>query len=648
MDPPTSSNNILSGVLSYFSSSSTPEMGLKLLANQEILKINNGINEIFAVRNDGKGSAHLEAPCLVVVGTQSSGKSTFLNKITNRKILPTGSSMVTRTPLQMNLINHPTEDKIEIGNCKNGISTIEMTMKLSTPMTNQECDKIREEIEKQTKILAGNNFGISFQPIIVKIYSPSVPNLSLIDLPGLTCVAQTDRGQPLDTPEKIQELVGSYIKSERTIILAVVAARPDLEADLALGVIKKYDPHYQRTIGVITKTDLMNKDDDISKYLSGTISGNLQTKFGYFAVHNKTSTDTEKSGLQDSFIEEKKYFASHPVYSKIKEQDRLGVPNLVQHLSGILTEHVRKFLPEVNQELIKMQQDVDHKLSALGSSLPADLESKMTIVNTLINNLCKQFIASLEEEGHALNIGRHIKDTFVEFRNVVQRIEPFNTKEYPDEYIVSVIRNCEGNHMPYSVPPIKVMERCLRDPTHRPFQLLKEPSIICLQKIYARLLTLITNLLTQDDIARFPKLATRIRDEILTLFNSCQKECLAMIEYEIKKDENYIWTDDAGFFKDLVETKGATDAKTIRPLLSRYFNTVKYIIEHGIPKLIMLLFVQKIEDSISSILFDKLMSRTTTISDLLQEAGEVAEKRRLYESQRVKIASARKIIDSAL
>ena len=64
--------------------------------------------------------------------------------------------------------------------------------------------------------------------------------------------------------------------------MGVLPARCDIEVDSALELIKQYDPKGERTIGILTKIDLMNENSDISNYLTNDISNDLKLHYGYF------------------------------------------------------------------------------------------------------------------------------------------------------------------------------------------------------------------------------------------------------------------------------------------------------------------------------------------------------------------------------
>ena len=94
----------------------------------------------------------------------------------------------------------------------------------------------------------------------IRIHSPHVLNLTLVDLPGLTKVAVGD--QPEDIEYQIREMILSYIRPENTIILAVTPANQDLANSDALKLARMVDKNGDRTIGVITKLDLMDQGTD--------------------------------------------------------------------------------------------------------------------------------------------------------------------------------------------------------------------------------------------------------------------------------------------------------------------------------------------------------------------------------------------------
>ena len=116
-------------------------------------------------------------------------------------------------------------------------------------------NKIRAEIVRDTEAKTGRNAGISPQPINLRIFSPNVLTLTLVDLPGLTKVPVGD--QPKDIEKQIKDMLLKYISRPACIILAVTAANTDLANSDGLKLAREVDPEGTRTIGVLTKVDLM-------------------------------------------------------------------------------------------------------------------------------------------------------------------------------------------------------------------------------------------------------------------------------------------------------------------------------------------------------------------------------------------------------
>jgi dynamin 1-like protein len=129
----------------------------------------------------------------VVVGSQSAGKSSVLENIVGRDFLPRGSGIVTRRPLILQLINVPqneAEETLDAGYRNPTAASRDEWAEFHHIPNRRFTDfgDVKREIENETSRVAGSNKGINRQPINLKIYSPHVLNLTLVDLPGLTKV----------------------------------------------------------------------------------------------------------------------------------------------------------------------------------------------------------------------------------------------------------------------------------------------------------------------------------------------------------------------------------------------------------------------------------------------------------------------------
>ena len=611
------------------------------LATPQILEIGNVLNAIVENINSDDNSIErkmkLETPKVVVVGTQSSGKSSVLNGILALDMLPIGRNMVTRTPLHLQLIQTSPDSEmvVEFGSYQEGKWSIEKLLKLSRPEPSLiEINNIRDEIERQTIKRAGKGMGISFKEIIMKFYSPNVPNLSLIDLPGLTMVACTDKGQPKDIKDQIRALVSKYIEPEKSLVLAVMSARTDLETDMALDLIKEYDPKGERTIGVLTKVDLMNTESDISDYLYNNVSIDLRLKYGYYAVRNRSNSEmiamTHKQGLE----REDEYFNTHQVYGKLDDetQKRLGISNLGGSLSQILIEHIRKSLPELLATLKEMQMEMEKVVKTMGTSIPDDDDSKAAYLNGIINNFSDQFINSLEKRGSIINVGRRLRDHFITFRDEISTVNPFDGPEYDIEYYNNVIRNCEGNHMSLYSLPIEAPEYCLRDNDRKPFWKLLRPALGCLQNVSTDLRQLVEEVIVYQHLDRFPRLSNKLRELINNdIIGPAESMTRGKLNELIQAEEGYIWTHNPKFneeLKEIASRNNNDNADLLRQIVIKYYTVIREVAEHNIPKTVMLFLVREVEKT----LYNTLFINSTNLVEALHEKPEEEEKRQKYKN----------------
>ena len=642
----------LNTVYNWFSQDKNSS-SIKQLSDNQILHIANDINGLFSETNLVELKPELSLPKLVVVGTQSSGKSSVLNNIMAMDILPTGKNMCTRTPLDIRLHQLNPEDYkdgwIEFGNYTQEGWIIEKKVSIQSPIPEeQEIKTIRDFISKKTVEIAGQGMNISHTPIILNIYSPTVPNLSLVDLPGLTMVACVDKGQPKDIKERIEELVVSYIKQEKTIVLAVMQARSDLETDIGLALIKKHEMA-NRIVGVLTKPDLMNHETHIGEYLTNNISKSLMLTYGYYVVKNRGSN--QQIDVLKGIQLEKEYFTTHSEYKKAIYKDRTGTYNLTHNLSKILITSLTETLPFVMTELALLETKLNQKLENMGHEIPETKEGKLTFMNKYISNFYYKFMDSIESRGNVLNTGKLIKDTFINYRTELYNIKPFhNEKIYNADYFQNVIASFEGNHMSFHIPPIQILEACMTDSRNRPVYTLQNKSLKCVDSICELLINLIRNIIMEEEFSQFPQLAAYIMSAIIDEIISKSKETTKhRINKFLENEHDYIWTDDKEFL-DILEkmTKSKFDTKDIVEFLEGYFKSIKSIVTHSIPKIIMTGIVREIENTSLSLLLHHIVKDDKI--HLLKQDEEVEKQRLYYTDQRNRVltikASFQKIKNS--
>lgn len=208
----------------------------------------------------------IQLPQIVVVGLQSSGKSSVLESIVGKDFLPRGKDIVTRCPLILQLIhvkdpkvkqedkvNSPNSSMIQriSGQVQATLSHLNSIPYLQTSQEYAEFlhqpgkpytdfGEVRKEIERETERRTGGSKKITAEPIRLKIFSNKVVDLTLIDLPGIAKIPVGE--QPPDIEAQIRKMIITYIDNPNSIILAVIAANADLATSDALKLAREHDP----------------------------------------------------------------------------------------------------------------------------------------------------------------------------------------------------------------------------------------------------------------------------------------------------------------------------------------------------------------------------------------------------------------------
>ncbi|KAB1259862.1 Dynamin-2 [Camelus dromedarius] len=254
-------------------------------------------------------------------------------------------------------------------------------------------DEVRQEIETETDRVTGTNKGISPVPINLRVYSPHVLNLTLIDLPGITKVPVGD--QPPDIEYQIKDMILQFISRESSLILAVTPANMDLANSDALKLAKEVDPQGLRTIGVITKLDLMDEGTDARDVLENKL---LPLRRGYIGVVNRSQKDIEgKKDIRAALAAERKFFLSHPAYRHMA--DRMGTPHLQKTLNQQLTNHIRESLPALRSKLQSQLLSLEKEVEEYKNFRPDDPTRKTKALLQMVQQFGVDFEKRIEGSG---------------------------------------------------------------------------------------------------------------------------------------------------------------------------------------------------------------------------------------------------------
>ncbi|XP_028313429.1 dynamin-2-like isoform X6 [Gouania willdenowi] len=507
-------------------------------------------------------SCNLDLPQIAVVGGQSAGKSSVLENFVGRDFLPRGSGIVTRRPLILQLVNSNAE-YAEFLHCK-GRKFVDF-------------DEVRLEIEAETDRLTGSNKGISPIPINLRVCSPNVLNLTLIDLPGMTKVAIGD--QPHDIEHQIRDMILQFITKESCLILAVTPANSDLANSDALKIAKEVDPQGLRTVGVITKLDLMDEGTDARDILENKL---LPLRRGYIGVVNRSQKDIDgKKDIRAALAAERKFFLSHPGYRHIAE--RMGTSHLQKTLNQQLTNHIRDTLPGLRSKLQSQLLSLEKEVEEYKNYRPDDPSRKTKALLQMVQQFGVDFEKCIEGSGDQVDTsnlsgGAKINRIFHErFPFELVKME-FDEKELRKE-ISYAIKNIHGVRTGLFTPDL-AFEAIVKKQIIK----LKEPCLKCIDLVIQELINTVRQ--CTNKLGSYPRLREET-ERIVTTYvrerdSKTKDQVLQLIDIEL----SYINTnheDFIGFANAQQRTAANATKKRVMPnqVIRRGWLTINISIMKG-------------------------------------------------------------------
>uniref|UniRef100_A0A8C1UDL3 Dynamin-1-like protein n=1 Tax=Cyprinus carpio TaxID=7962 RepID=A0A8C1UDL3_CYPCA len=620
---------------------------------ETLIPIINRLQEVFLT----VGSEIIQLPQIIVVGSQSSGKSSVLESLVGRDFLPRGSGIVTRRPLVLQLVTVPPLEERRKQDNGNSLRAF-LFAQIFTDFS-----EIRKEIEEETDRCT-NNKGISPEPINLKIYSPNVLSLTLVDLPGITKVPVGD--QPEDIETQVREMILSYISNPNSLILCVSPANSDLATSDALKLAREVDADGRRTLLVVSKLDLMDAGTDALEVLLGRI---IPVRLGIIGVVNRSQHDlnTQKS-LADSCKDEQVFLQRH--YPSLAS--RCGSRYLARTLSRLLMHHIRDCLPELKTRVTVLTAQYQSRLNSYGQPVEDHSATLLQIVTKFASDYCNTI------EGTARHIqtselcgGARICYIFHEtFGRTLQSIDPLGGLNELD--VLTAIRNATGPRPALFVPEVS-FELLVKKQIKR----LEEPSLRCVELVHEELQRIIQHCsaYSTQELLRFPKLHDSIVEVVTSLLRKRLPITNEMVHNLVAIELAYINTKHPDFTDaaqvsasvnsqqvlnlslisvcfifsftgggwgwrtkapcwDLgavpasrkLSTREQRDCEVIQQLIKCYFLIVRKSIQDSVPKTVMHFLVNFVKEHLQSELVGQLYKQPL-LQELLIESQETAQQR---------------------
>ncbi|KAJ2967000.1 hypothetical protein NQ176_g9880 [Zarea fungicola] len=334
------------------------------------------LNQIEKIRANGVGDL-VPLPQLVVCGDQSAGKSSVLEGIT-RIPFPRQEGLCTRFPTEIILRNTTAKSTTITASIRPHASRPEKAQEplLAYRKVVQDMAQLPSITQEVSKLMNIRGYteesdSISFAPdaLRIEISGPIGLHLSVVDLPGLISVANEEQSE--EDVDAVYEMVNTYLQSSRTIILAVLQASNDMANQAIIKLARKHDPEGQRTVGIITKADLINEGAESRIALVARNEDTIKLKLGFFLLKNPSPVELEAGiSVETRSRRELQFFASPAWKRQSLDMDRVGADKLRTFLQDLLDKHIERELPKVLCEIENTLNAKEEELKALGSARP--------------------------------------------------------------------------------------------------------------------------------------------------------------------------------------------------------------------------------------------------------------------------------------
>ncbi|XP_032721189.1 interferon-induced GTP-binding protein Mx1 isoform X2 [Lontra canadensis] len=513
--------------------------------------------------------------------------------------------------------------------------------------------------EKTQNAIAGEGQGISHELINLEVSSSHVPDLTLIDLPGITRVAVGN--QPADIGRQTKQLIRKYILRQETINLVVVPCNVDIATTEALSMAQEVDPDGDRTIGILTKPDLVDRGTE-SKVVDVAQNLVCHLKKGYMIVKCRGQQDIQDQvTLAEALQKERDFFEDHPHFRVLLEEGRATVPCLADKLTSELIMHICKTLPLLENQIKENHEKITEELQKYGSDVPEDEHEKMFFLIDKINAFSHDIKSLIEGEE---SVGENESRLFTKIRNEFHKWSTVIEKAFQKGYkaIYKQIEKFENRYRGRELPGFV---------NYKTFEIIIKQQIKELEEPAVDMLHTVTDMVQ----AAFTDISKANFDEFFNLYRTTKSK-IEDIKFELEEEaeksirlhfqmEQIVYCQDQVYQRALqrVREKESEEGKKNQKInsmmtteeLSLVNISLSEIFEHlmayrqeattrissHIPLIIQYFILQVYEQKLQKAMLQLLQDKDT-YNWLLKERSDTSDKRKFLKERLARLAQARR------
>ncbi|XP_067401319.1 interferon-induced GTP-binding protein Mx2-like [Emydura macquarii macquarii] len=616
------------------------------LYNQYEEKIRPCIDLIDSLRALGV-EKDLALPAIAVIGDQSSGKSSVLEALSG-VALPRGSGITTRCPLALRLKKLAPQQE-----WKGKISYWNISEELHHP------SQVEKEIRKAQNAIAGDGVGISPELISLEISSPNVPDLTLIDLPGIARVAVGN--QPQDIGEQIKKLIKKFIAKQETINLVVVPSNVDIATTEALKMAQEVDPDGERTLGILTKPDLVDRgtEESVVDIVRNLV---IHLRKGYMIVKCRGQQDIHNNQTLASAIQkERAFFEEHEHFRVLLDENKATIPILAEKLTSELVEHINKSLPSLEEKINIQLEKTTEALLKYGKGTPKAEDEKLFFLIDKIKIFNQDVTSSVEGEEklfeNEIRLFTKIRAEFQKWGKILDDSAWTDRKTIQHE-VWRFEEQYRGRELP-GFTSYKTFEAIVR----QRIMALEKPAFDVLKKVNEIARKSFTEI-AKNNFEDFYNLNRAAKDRIDYISKKQAEEAETIIRVHFKM-EQIVYCQDNVYRQDLkvireetpkaaaptqngvfsfhletVPTQNNSAIKDMTYHLQAYFSSAGKRLSNQIPLIIQFYILQDFGDKLQNSML-QLLQEKEKLNFLLQEQKDAAEQRHFLSGRIDRLTQAR-------
>ncbi|KAK7117632.1 hypothetical protein R3I94_023005 [Phoxinus phoxinus] len=599
-------------------------------------------------------------PTIAVIGDQSSGKSSVLEALSG-VALPRGSGIVTRCPLELRLkkVTAGVKWKAVLSYRKKIIEFVDSAfvagpIKPSKLANGKVADPtydvkrfefgdpslVEEHVAAAQNELAGRGVGICDELITLEVMSPDVCDLTLIDLPGIARVPV--KGQPEDIGNQIKNLIMKFIEKQETINLVVVPCNLDIATTEALKMAQEVDPDGRRTVAILTKPDLIDKGTE-KNILAIVDNKVIPLRKGYIMVKCRGQQQIDENiPLEEATQIERDFFQNHDHFRDLLNEDKATIKCLAVKLTQNLVDHIKKSLPQLNQQIKKKLWDVKNELKEYETGPPKDLKgAKQFLIETL-----KRF----NDQINSLSSGEQMSEEnlFVQLRAEYKKWnDHLNSTKTSFSHSKELSQSNRGREL-LGFSNYRLFESLLQKHVAK----LKKPAIELLYTIKDIIITHLTGVVSQS-FRNYSVLQNTAKDKInniqLTQQEKTEKRILEQFELE-----NMVYTQDPVYLKFLTDITNEKFSEDQLPFFDRncmyskmlesYYEIVVQRMADQLPMMISFFMLKQTAELLSTDMLSLLDG--AEVRELLFEDSDVSIRRKDLRERLDRLSAAQEEIST--